>query len=224
MLQDVHVQFRHGCMMLFHREGRELAFTGTAFLISEKGYLLTAAHLLYAQDNLMVCTEGSLEDFGETGRERVESMPVDVVTLDRDRDVALLKIVDPPPITVPQHLLSPPDETMIGGTVATLGYPFGYHHIYDQVLQHAIISARITAQNGTRLLLFDSQIHPGARGGPLINVDDLRILGVVSGRFDPAEASPDWHETDAKIATNLSYAIAIDEVFPMLEAEGIDAT
>jgi serine protease Do len=209
-------------MMLFHREAQELAFMGTAFLVHPQGYLLTAAHLLYAKDDLMVSTAEALEDFGDTGRERVGSMPVSLVAADQERDVALLKFSQARDITVPDHLIGVPEDLTVGSRVATLGYPFGFHHIYEQVLQQGIVSSRMLSQNETKLFLFDSQAHAGGRGSPLINVDDLRVVGIVSGRFDPAEASPDWHRSGTDIATNFSYAISIEYALPLLEAEGIE--
>jgi serine protease Do len=222
VIQDVHLRYRNGCMMLFHREAQELAFVGTAFLVHPKGYLLTAAHILYAEEGLMVSPEEAMEEFGQTGRETVGSIPVKLAGIDRERDVALLKFEEELEITVPDHLLGVPEEATVGASVASLGYPFGFHHVYDQVLQQGIISAKIDSQNGTELLLFDSQVHSGARGAPLISVDDLRVIGIVSGRFDPAEASPDWHRSSSERATNFSYAISIRYADPLLEAAGLE--
>jgi serine protease Do len=208
--------------MLFHREGQELTFMGTAFLVHPRGYLLTAAHILYAQEELMVSTAEALEGFGDTGRERVGSMPVTMVGVDRERDVALLRFSESLEITAPDHLVGVPEDVVVGSRVASLGYPFGFHHVYEQVLQQGIVSARMPSQNDTELFLFDSQVHPGGRGGPLVNVDDLRIVGIVSGGFDPTEASPDWHQSGRDVATNFSYAVSIEYAIPLLEAEGLD--
>lgn len=77
------------------------------------------------------------------------------------------------------------------------------------------------SNNGTRLFLFDSRVHEGSTGGPLVNLEDSRVIGIVSGRFDPLEASPAVTE-DQGMRTSFSYAVSIEYAVPLMEAEGLD--
>jgi serine protease Do len=66
-------------------------------------------------------------------------------------------------------------------------------------------------------------VHDGDRGGPLVHVADGHIIGLVSGRFEPAEVvrgSMDWDRAPPH-DTNMSYAVAIDYGLDLMRAEGL---
>jgi serine protease Do len=221
MLQHVYQRFRGGCMMLFNREGDEMAFLGTAFLVHEAGYLLTAAHLVQQQRELFVEPFTlSAQEFVPLDLETVQPIGVSVAHADHARDIALLKIGEDLDISVPDHILGRAEDVQIGSNLACLGYPFGYHGLHNQVILQAVLASKIISRKGTRLLIFDSMVHNGTCGGPLISLQDGRVIGVVSGRFHPSfvTGGAAWESSDA---ASLSFAVAVEYAVEVLEAQGV---
>jgi serine protease Do len=221
MLQDVHLSFRGGTMMLFAESGGEVTFMGSAFLVHSDGYLLTCAHILYRDEGLMLLPPETPEVFQPMRTKTVSPLPARIVSVDKEHDVALLKFEEPLDITVPDHVIGVPEAVPVGSSVATLGYSFGFHHVYNQMIQQAVVSSKILSRNDTRLLLIDSMVHDGTRGGPLVSIRDGRVIGVISGIFEPSEAAPGSLETKS-VVTNISYAVSIDYAVDLMEAEGVE--
>lgn len=221
MLKDVHLSFRGGTMMLFSQAGEEVSFMGSAFLVHSQGYLLTCAHLLYQTDGLMVLPPEDLEVFQPMRTKTISPLPAKVVGMDSERDVALLKFEENMDISVPDHVIGTPDQVPVGSSVAVMGYSFGFQHIYNQMIQQAVISSKILSRNDTRLFLIDTMVHDGTSGGPLVSIYDGRVIGVVSGLFDPTEAAPSGTESKS-MNTNISYAVSVEYAAALMEAEGLE--
>ncbi|MGD8616334.1 MAG: serine protease [Gammaproteobacteria bacterium] len=224
MLQNVSHKFRSGCMMLTRGEGNTVDFLGTAFLVHPAGYLLTAAHLLGKERGLAVIACGADNDFAPMSYERVAAMPVSVAQRDAEHDVALLRIDQEIAIEVPDDFLGATAAVRPGASIMSLGYSFGYAGVHVLLGYGASVSAMIRARNDSRLLLYDSIFHEGDRGGPLIHVADGHIIGVVSGRFEPAEISPDRVHSSAPQPQQpgVCYAAAIEYGLQLMDAEGLD--
>lgn len=221
MLQDIYFQYKVACMMLFQREGEEVAFCGTAFLVHSEGYLLTAGHLITGNQELMVVPADESDGFTPVRTETVSPIPVEVRQLDKDRDLALLKFKQEIEVTIPDHVIGAPEQVPMGNSVACLGFPFGYYQIYNPLIKQAVICSKILSGNETQLFLFDSLVHDGNRGGPLINLYDGRIIGVVGGRFELQEilSRQFGKATELPIKSDISYAVSIDHATALMEKE-----
>ncbi len=223
MLQDIYFQYKNACMMLFRREGDQVAFRGSAFLVHPDGYLLTAAHLITGKFEHMVVPPDESSGFAEAHIDTVAPFAVEIRQIDRKRDLALLKFKQEIEISMPDHIMGVPEQVPVGNMVASLGFPFGYYGIYNQVVKQAVISAKILSGNETKIFLFDSMVHDGHRGGPLVNLYDGRIIGVIGGRFSPQELMPDHlKRSDTPIKTDISYAVSTDHATALMEEESID--
>lgn len=141
MLQDVYLRYRNGCMKLFSIDEKDrLEFLGSAFLVHSKGYLLTAAHVLTRQENLMVVpVPMDEEEFTPVSSDELQALPVHVARYNKERDVALLAFSEPLEITMPDHVIGTPETVLVGQMVACLGFGFGFQCIYNQVLQQAVV-------------------------------------------------------------------------------------
>lgn len=227
MLQGPNRKFRSGCMMLAREHGDAIGFLGSAFLVHEAGYLLTAAHLVADRESLVVVASEPNDDFLPMTAERVAAMPVSVAAEDVDHDVALLRIEQALEISVPDDFLGSNEAVRPGASLLALGYSFGHYQMHSVMTFDAVVSAKIQSRNGTSLILYSSAFHEGDIGGPLVHVQDGHIIGIINGRFEPAElitrTAPEHKLSAAE--TNVSYAVAIEyglalmQGIPELEAE-----
>jgi serine protease Do len=124
-------------------------------------------------------------------------------------------------IVMPDHVLGRADEIAPGAPLGVVGYPFGFYHVYSQCIIGASLSNKMLSRRGNNLLLFDAAINDGMRGAPLISVDDGRVVGVVNGRFNPAEAMSAPPEVTPPV-NHFSYAVSIEYAAPLIEAEGLE--
>ena len=222
MLQDIHMRYKNGCMGLYTQDDNDLlVFVGTAFVVHPDGYLLTVAHAIPPERELFVVPAKSDGDFQSMDHKAFRAIPVRVAQQDFEHDLALLVFADDVEINMPDHVVGVPETVGIGTGVACLGFPLGFQCIYNQMLQQGVVSAKILSTNDTRVILFDSRVHDGSRGGLLINMEDQRVIGVVSDRFDSFEASP-VTENEPKMPTCFSYAVSIEHALPLMEKEGLE--
>ena len=222
MLQDIYFQYKNACMMLFRREGDEVVFRGSTFLVHPDGYLLTAAHLITGQYELMAVPVEEIEGFTAVHTESVSPIGVEVRQIDRMRDVALLRFTQKIELSMPDHIIGIPAEAPVGNLAACMGFPFGFYGIYNPLIKQAILCSKILSGNETRIFLFDTMVHDGNRGGPLINIYDGRIIGVVGGRFEPQELMPRHLKgEEAPIKTDIAYAVSVEHAMELMEKEGL---
>jgi S1-C subfamily serine protease len=227
MLQAASRKFLSGCMMLARRRGDAVDFLGSAFLVDARGYLLTAAHLVAtpegpAADGLVVVANETDDGFQPMTSERVATIPVVVAARDAEHDVALLRMESDVEIGVPDDFLGTTASLRPGASVMALGYAFGHEQVHTALAFDAVVSAKIESRNGTSLILYSSPFHEGDRGGPLIHVEDGHVIGIVSGRFDPArlvaaQADAGTTTTDVSYAVAIEYGLALMERIPELE-------
>jgi serine protease Do len=223
MLQNVSRKFRSGCMMLMRQQDERLVFQGSTFLVHRAGYLLTAAHLVADPTQLMVVPSGLTDDFQPMTYDRVAAMPVSVVAGNPDADVALLRLEQAVAIEVPDDFLGATENVRPGASVMSLGYSFGHEQLHAIMNLSGVVAGKIRSPNNTRLILFDKMVHDGDRGGPLVHAGDGHIVGIVSGRFEPAEVvrgSRDWDRKPPR-DTSVSFAVAIEYGLELMAAEGL---
>ncbi|MCF8002913.1 MAG: serine protease [Chromatiaceae bacterium] len=223
MLQGISQKFRGGCLMLARDNGGALDFLGTAFVVHPQGYLLTAAHLVAETEGLRVVPTSSGGEFQPMSFDRVAAMAVSVARRDTAHDVALLKIDQGLEISVPDDFLGSGENVLPGASLMSLGYAFGHEQIHTTLTVGGFAAAKIRSANDTQLILFDSMVHNGDIGGPLIHVADGHVVGIISGRFEPAEVlsgSATW-ERRSTPGTNISFAVDIDYGTALMRSEGL---
>lgn len=140
--------------------------SGTGFVVDRKGYIITNFHVVENADRIKVRLAG--DDIDYRGR---------VIGLDRETDVAVLKI-DPRKPLVPVEIGNS-DAVQVGDWVIAIGSPFGL----QATVTAGIVSAQRTsrdlpgATNFQNFLQTDAAINPGNSGGPLLNVRG-EVIGV----------------------------------------------
>lgn len=153
------------------------AGTGTGFVWSADGYIVTNFHVVEGANKVMI----TLQD--------QSSWDAKVVGLAPERDLAVLKI------TAPKEKLSAiplgdSSQLSVGRKVLAIGNPFGL----DATLTTGVVSAlgrEIESPNQRKIgnvIQTDAAINPGNSGGPLLNSQG-QLIGVNTMIYSPSGAS-----------------------------------
>ena len=137
--------------------------TGSGFILSADGYVLTNAHVVDDASEVSV----KLTDKRE--------FKAKVIGTDKRTDVALLKI---DATGLPKVTIGDPDKLKVGEWVAAIGKPFGL----ENTITAGIVSAKgreLPNENLVSYIQTDVPINPGNSGGPLFNLKG-EVVGVNS--------------------------------------------
>jgi S1-C subfamily serine protease len=151
--------------------------SGSGFLWDEAGHVVTNYHVL-AGGNAFSAT---LADGKTYATEYVGGAP--------DQDIAVLRILDPPPDLDPVRI-GDSSGLLVGQKVLAIGNPFGL----DQTLTTGIISAlgrEIRSMAGNLIedvIQTDASINPGNSGGPLLDSSGT-LIGVNTAIVSPSGSS-----------------------------------
>jgi serine protease Do len=142
---------------------------GSGFIVDAKGYIITNNHVVDKADKIFV--KLSTDPEGEQGR------PAHVVGVDKDTDIAVIKIDAKEPL--PTVKLGNSDSAQVGDWVIAIGSPFDL----SQTVTAGIVSAKNrTIEKGVKgqfqhFIQTDAAINPGNSGGPLLDMDG-EVIGV----------------------------------------------
>jgi len=139
------------------------AATGAGFIITEDGYVLTAAHVVSGLKTVSVQLRNDLV------------LDADVVRVDDGADVALIKM----PGSSHKPLALAADYPAVGIDVYAIGDPTGEE--LSSSIAKGIVSGKREIE-GHKFIQTDASINPGNSGGPLIGKDG-RVLGIVSMKY-----------------------------------------
>jgi S1-C subfamily serine protease len=171
--------------------------TGSGFLWDDKGHVVTNFHVVS-----MGRRDGRIPDTVKVKLAGlVEARDADVVGVDPEKDLAVLRLRDrrnlPPPIPVGTS-----NDLQVGQTVLAIGNPFGL----DDTLTKGIVSAlgRDVDGIGGRpihgCIQTDAAINQGNSGGPLMDSRG-RLIGVNTAIFSPSGGN-----------VGIGFAIPVDTV------------
>jgi serine protease Do len=142
--------------------------TGSGFLISEDGYILTNNHLIDKADKITVRMEGGQELEGK------------LIGTDPQSDVALIKVSDGRKFSYLS--LGDSDKLEVGEWVIAIGSPFGL----DSTVTVGVVSAKGRNRMGINeyenFIQTDAAINPGNSGGPLLNIYG-EVVGINTAIF-----------------------------------------
>ena len=222
MLERVHLRYQGSCVMLMEINKEHGAYLGSAFLVHRDGYMLTASHIIPKGAELGIVPAPTEGPYTSLTMEHVYPIPVKVVSSDVDRGVALLKLIPELDISVPDHIMGNPAETPLGTSLMTLGFSFAHYRLHGLIVLQSILSAKIATVNGTNILLFDTRVHSGDIGGPVINGTDERIIGIIIGGFNPADMVRDEQREKLTLSTTISQAVSIEYGIELMLQAGIE--
>lgn len=161
---------------------------GTAFLLSKKGYFVTASHVPAQNDQGLVIVFkalNALADFQDTSDSQVNTLPVTIHATDPFHDLAILKAdID----ATSNIAMGDAASVAVGADVAVFGYPHADHGRLVLTQQNAEVGARILIQSGgikARHIVLNIQARPGQSGSPVFSRANGSIIGILVGSYAP---------------------------------------
>jgi hypothetical protein len=143
--------------------------SGTGFVVTTGGLILTNHHVIRGQGRILVRIPGV-----------ARAASAEVIAQDDARDMALLRMKVPKG-TVLRPLAVPVNQPVgRGEEVAAFGYPLGDWLGGQVKLTRGVISAVPEPGNENHLLL-DAKVNPGNSGGPLCDLSG-NVVGLVSAK------------------------------------------
>ena len=170
----------------------ESASSGSGFVITADGYIVTNYHVIKGADSVEVMFhDGTAYD-------------AEIIGGDEDFDIAVIKIEaqNLRPVTVGNS-----DEVQVGDNIAVIGNPLGE---LDFSMSRGIVSMCNRAINvdGTpfNMIQIDASINPGNSGGPLFSAAG-EVIGIVSAKYSSYASTS---------VEGLGFAIPINDVHAMI--------
>lgn len=156
---------------------REATATGTGFIISEDGYIVTNAHCVYDSSEYHA---GEAVDVSILFSDESE-MEAKIIAYDVETDIAVLKVNK---TGLKPAVIGNSDELMVGELVIAVGNPLGFD-LFGSVTS-GIVSAlnrQISVnEKSMSLIQTDAAINNGNSGGPLLNSCG-QVIGINSAKM-----------------------------------------
>ena len=207
-------------------------FRGTGFVVGDGSFVATNFHVLPTAGEteggpaLVVLVtrpgEGPSGQVGQLRRARV-------VATDRAHDLALLKIEGTP---LKPLMLDEAGAAREGQSITLMGFPIGGTLGFAAVSHRGIIASITTAalpaataqqldpralvrlrEGNYEVLQLDATAYPGNSGGPVLDVDSGRVVGIVNMVLVKA-----GRESALSSPTGISYAIPVRHLHELLKA------
>lgn len=172
-------------------------FRGTGFVVGDGRTLVTNAHVVPEETAALQQLALQLPGNRKAGQDTpLETRKLTLLRQDRSHDLALLRLDGPP---LPVLALADDDSGQEGQAVAFIGFPIGGLLGFSPVTHRATLSsitpialpppnARLLdaaavarlRQGPFDIYQLDGTAYPGNSGGPLLDIDSGRVLGVIN--------------------------------------------
>ena len=171
----------------------EQASSGSGFILTSDGYILTNYHVVDGASTIKVTTYSG------------DTLDATYIGGDEDYDIAVIKIdaTGLSPVTIGDS-----DKVNVGDSVIAIGNPLG--ELTFSLSSGSVSSANraITVDNVPfNMIQVDCAINPGNSGGPLLNSYG-EVIGIVSAKYSS------YADTTVE---GLGFAIPINDVYAMVQ-------
>ncbi len=173
------------------------AASGSGFIISDNGYILTNHHVIADSDSITVALyDGTAYD-------------AKLIGFDESNDIALLKVDAE---GLPPVILGDSDNLNVGDSVIAIGNPLGELTFSLTVGYVSAMDRQVTLSSSVTMNLIqtDAAINSGNSGGALFNLYG-EVIGVTNAKYS---SSPN---SEASI-DNIGFAIPMNTVRPIVES------
>ena len=173
----------------------EVSSSGTGFLISSDGEILTNYHVIQGASRLTVALYSGA------------AYEARVLGYEAESDIALLKI---DASGLPTVTLGDSDSLYVGAEVAAVGNPLG-ELTYSLNVGYISAMNRYVSTDGTSIdmMQIDASINPGNSGGPLFDMGGS-VVGITTAKYSGTTAMGTSIE-------GIGFAIPINDVLAILD-------
>lgn len=166
----------------------KLSSTGSGFVVSASGYLLTNHHVANGCSNLKIRDSLKIEH------------DVTVVATDARNDLALLQMIKP--VALPAATFRANGSVEAGENVVALGYPLAGMLASEVNVSFGYVSATAGLADDTSMLQISAPVQPGNSGGPLLDQSG-NLIGVVVAKLDAIKVA----KAIGDIPQNINFAV-----------------
>lgn len=172
---------------------------GTGFLVSDEGHILTCAHVIDEEREATVWIAGV----------RYEA---DVLSKDKDADLALLKIRKDVNLNINPLSFRSDKGYKLGEDAFTIGFPMSKLLGSNARLTKGLISSTKGMKDDPKQVQFSAEVQPGNSGGPLFDNNGV-VIGVVKGTLNP------WKmvQTSGSLPQNVNFAIKTESILDFIK-------
>lgn len=178
--------------IVIHNGGQVATGTssGSGFILTEDGYIVTNYHVVEGATNLTVTTYDGT------------NYPAQLRGYDSTNDLAVLKI---DAARLEPVVIGSSDDLIVGDRVAVIGNPLGD---LTATLTVGYVSAkdRVISTDGSliNMLQTDAAVNPGNSGGPIFNMNG-EVVGIITAKYSGLTNSGATIE-------GIGFAIPVDDV------------
>jgi S1-C subfamily serine protease len=199
-------------------------FRGTGFVVGDGSLVATNFHVLPPAGD----TEGGAAMAVLASRSESNVRRASIVAADRAHDLVLLRMEGAPLQPLP---LEEPGQAREGQSVALMGFPIGGTLGFAPVTHRGIVASITTAalpaatsqsldpravlrlrEGNYELLQLDATAYPGNSGGPVVDADTGRVIGVVNMVLVKA-----GRESALTNPTGISYAVPVRHLHELIK-------
>ncbi|WP_279478941.1 serine protease [Aureimonas sp. SK2] len=170
--------------------------SGTGFVVSKDGWLLTNAHVAKACKTVLV------GDLGAASQ----------VVVDEDHDLALLKV----DAKVGKPLPIVAGKPRLGEDILALGFPLRSILADSLNVTRGNVSSLMGLMNDANYLQISAPVQPGNSGGPLVDLAG-RVVGVVTAKLNAVAVA----DLTGDIPQSINFAIRPDAAARFLETHKV---
>ena len=178
----------------FRPNPNQLTIIGSGFCVGEKGEIVSAAHLF-----INLSEEQKKNLFGmamvkreEDSLEAYNWSPIEIIKIDANNDVSLLKIKDYEKTLLKPLELDDSEKVEVGDEAYFVGFPYAAQLINDGlgitlIVNKTIISNikrdGVNPSHPKNWFIVDGISNPGNSGCPIISTDTNKVIGVMTISF-----------------------------------------
>jgi len=162
----------------------EKALTGTAFIVSKQGHILTNRHVV-----------GNCQQVRLAGSDK----PLKVLSQDEANDLALLQMTGKPKAVV---VFRAANDLRQGESIAIYGYPLEGALAAGGNLSPGVVSALAGLGNNTSQIQITAPVQQGNSGGPVLDGKG-QVVGVVVQKLDAVKVA----KLTGDVPQNVNFAI-----------------
>ncbi len=172
---------------------KRISVRGTGFIITEDGKFITNAHVYkkIPEKEMQYIGVSVPGETNEKNLTRYDRYKVELLKIDEDNDVALMKIVTDKPIKFSVvEKLEDSESVKEGEEIVYIGYPLATEMLnmgfgLTMTTNKCIISSikRRGVDGSLHFFLVDTHTNNGSSGSPVFSLENGKLIGIVSGKI-----------------------------------------